>query len=304
MLRNCTRKFEADKCPLEYAKLQYRPSVVGNVIYMICFFILLGGQAFFGIRTKTYKYCAVVCLGIIGEIVGYIGRLMLYNNPYSMDSFLTNLVPLTIAPALITGGIYLCLGRVITAIGAENSRIGPKMYTYIFVGSDLFSLILQAVGGAMASMATDKDGQDLGVRIMIAGLIFQVVSMTVFFAIWGDFVLRTRKAKMSGSLARLQPPLYAHLRDDGLGVATILIYIRCIYRVAELWGGFQSHLANDEATFMIFEGPMIIIAVSAMTMFHPGTSCSQVQSTLKQHFQDCYLARHHCWTFTNRVSLL
>lgn len=43
-----------------------------------------------------------------------------------------------------------------------------------------------------------------------------------------------------------------------------------MYRVAELWGGFDSHLANDELTFMIFEGPMIITAVGAMTFFHPG----------------------------------
>lgn len=57
---------------------------------------------------------------------------------------------------------------------------------------------------------------------------------------------------------------------QGLFIATVLIFIRCIYRVAELWGGFDSHLANDEATFMIFEGPMIILAVAAMTIFHPG----------------------------------
>ncbi|CAI6333310.1 unnamed protein product [Periconia digitata] len=275
--RQCIKKFDPVKCSMDYAMLRYRPSIAGNSIYLVCFVILLAAHLFFGVRKKTYKYCGVVCLGIVGEIAGYVGRLMLYNNPYNMDNFLMNLVPLTIAPALFTGGIYLCLGRVITAIGAENSRIKPKMYTYIFVGADLVSLILQAIGGAMASMANDDDGRDLGVNIMIAGLIFQVVSMSLF-GIWGDFVLRTNKAKKNGTLSRIQPPLYSQLRSSGnlkwfqwsLAVATILIYIRCIYRVAELWGGFQSHLANDEVTFMIFEGPLIIIAVSAMAMFHPG----------------------------------
>jgi hypothetical protein len=46
--------------------------------------------------------------------------------------------------------------------------------------------------------------------------------------------------------------------------------VRCLYRAAELWEGFDSHLANDEATFMIFEGPMIILAVLCMTIYHPG----------------------------------
>jgi len=55
-----------------------------------------------------------------------------------------------------------------------------------------------------------------------------------------------------------------------LFVATILVFIRCIYRVAELWEGFSGHLANDEATFMVFEGPFIIGALALMTVFHPG----------------------------------
>jgi hypothetical protein len=55
-----------------------------------------------------------------------------------------------------------------------------------------------------------------------------------------------------------------------LFIATLLIFVRCFYRVAELWDGFSGHLANDEVTFMILEGPMIIGAVALMTIFHPG----------------------------------
>ncbi|KAF2638969.1 RTA1-domain-containing protein [Massarina eburnea CBS 473.64] len=269
---------KVDLCPMEWAILQYRPNLIGNIIYLTLFGVLLASQLFFGIRKKTYKYCATVCLGIIGEMVGYVGRLMVNKNPFPMDNFLINLVPLTVSPALLTGAIYLCLGRVIIAIGAENSRIRPKWYTYIFIGSDLLSLVLQAVGGAIASTADDKKGSDVGVKIMIAGLVFQVASMTAFFTIWGDFVLSVKKAGKKGTLARSQPPLYRGLRDSGilkwfqlsLFIATVLIFVRCIYRVAELWGGFDSHLANHELTFMIFEGPMIIGAVSAMTVMHPG----------------------------------
>ncbi len=44
-----------------------------------------------------------------------------------------------------------------------------------------------------------------------------------------------------------------------------------MYRVVELSGGFGGALANNQATFMVLEGPMVIIAVLAMTVFHPGT---------------------------------
>lgn len=55
-----------------------------------------------------------------------------------------------------------------------------------------------------------------------------------------------------------------------LFTATIAIFIRSIYRVAELQGGFSSKIANSQATFMIFEGPFMILAVTLLTIFHPG----------------------------------
>lgn len=53
-------------------------------------------------------------------------------------------------------------------------------------------------------------------------------------------------------------------------VATVFVFVRCVYRVAELWEGFSGHIANHEASFMVFEGPLIILAVAGMTVFHPG----------------------------------
>ena len=45
-----------------------------------------------------------------------------------------------------------------------------------------------------------------------------------------------------------------------------------MYRVAELAGGFDGALANDEVLFEILEGPMIMIATISVTVFHPGFS--------------------------------
>ncbi|KAF2128512.1 RTA1-domain-containing protein [Dothidotthia symphoricarpi CBS 119687] len=266
------------KCPEAWQKIEYQPNIPGNVIYMLCFLALAGGQVWYGVRNKTWSYMGTMVAGILGEMVGYIGRIMLSLNPFIMNNFLINLIPLTIAPALLTAGIYLCLGRVIVAKGSANSRLKPKMYTYIFVGCDLLALVLQAIGGGMAATARDKAGSRQGVNIMIAGLISQVITIALFLTIWGDFVLRTRHAKRSGTLSRTQPPLYSDLRSTknfqyfqwSLLVATVLIFVRCIYRVAELWEGFGGHLANHEASFMVFEGPAIILAVCAMTIFHPG----------------------------------
>lgn len=56
----------------------------------------------------------------------------------------------------------------------------------------------------------------------------------------------------------------------GLTLATVLILIRSIFRVAELAKGFQSKLANEEVPFMILEGAAMILATTIMTIFHPG----------------------------------
>lgn len=75
-------------CPIEMAIVSYQPNVAGNAIYAVCFIILLLIQLFFGIRKKTWTYMSAVCLGILGEIVGYCGRLLLHQNPFDMNNFL------------------------------------------------------------------------------------------------------------------------------------------------------------------------------------------------------------------------
>ena len=55
-----------------------------------------------------------------------------------------------------------------------------------------------------------------------------------------------------------------------IAIAAITIFIRCVYRVVELAGGFDGRIANMQVPFMILEGPMIMIAVLLMTIFHQG----------------------------------
>ncbi|KAF3049685.1 hypothetical protein E8E11_010144 [Didymella keratinophila] len=273
-----SRKYcKVGTCPTSWQVIDYRPSLAGNAIDMAMFILFLLTQAYFGVQHKTWKYTAILLTGLLGEIVGYAGRLMLHLNPFLMNNFLVNLIPLTLAPALFTAAIYLSLSRVFFILDPSNaySRLKPKLYTYIFVGCDLLALILQAIGGALAATAKDKRGSDQGVRVMIAGLISQVVTMAWFLALWADFVIRHRRAR---GRTTIKLGMYEALEaSDGfkwfqwsLFVATGLIFVRCVYRVVELWEGFGGHLANHEASFMVFEGPMIILAVGGLTWFHPG----------------------------------
>ncbi|KAG2009306.1 hypothetical protein GB937_007906 [Aspergillus fischeri] len=55
-----------------------------------------------------------------------------------------------------------------------------------------------------------------------------------------------------------------------LVVATITVYTRSNFRVAELNGGYDSDLANDEVTFVILEEAMVSITCLCLTIMHPG----------------------------------
>lgn len=110
-----------------------------------------------------------------------------------MTNDLSYLIPLTLGPAFLAASIYLCLARIVTVYGADLSRLRPRTYTIVFIACDFLSLVLQSVGGALAATSeTDADG-DTGVRIMVAGLAFQVFSLLLFMALWAEFVWTVRR---------------------------------------------------------------------------------------------------------------
>jgi uncharacterized membrane protein len=69
--------------------------------------------------------------GVILEVLGYAGRLMSWKDQWAEPGFLMQIVCLTIAPAFMAAGIYLCLRRIVYAFGPDNSRIKPELYTRI-----------------------------------------------------------------------------------------------------------------------------------------------------------------------------
>jgi hypothetical protein len=55
-----------------------------------------------------------------------------------------------------------------------------------------------------------------------------------------------------------------------IAIATLCIFIRCGFRVVELSDGFNGKLANQQESFMVLEGLMMVIAAIALTIYNPG----------------------------------
>jgi hypothetical protein len=163
-------------CPVEGTIYGYTPNLPANAFFAGFFGLAMIVHIIFGIRYKTWTYMIAIGLGCLAECGGYVGRILMHNNPWNDMAFNIQIVLLIFAPSFLAAGIYLTLKHVVLQFGQEWSRIRPNWYTYIFISCDISSLAMQSAGGAMAAMADpgEKIG-DIGTNLMIAGIIWQVV---------------------------------------------------------------------------------------------------------------------------------
>ncbi|KAK5656191.1 hypothetical protein OQA88_4951 [Cercophora sp. LCS_1] len=258
----------------------YELSLAANATFIALFGAsLLGFIGTYVVTRRGLVFTLTFLAGIILEILGYAGRVMSYNNRWDENGFLMQICCLTIGPAFLAGGVYLCLRRIVYAFGAENSRIAPETYTRFFIPCDVVSLVLQAAGGAMASIASQNDkSTKTGDNIMIAGLSFQVLTLLIFMAVSIDFGLNVlRRRRRLGTEAFDQSEDLVKLRGSfgfkgllvALALATICIFWRSVYRVAELSEGWDGPLMKRQDLFIGFEGVMIVVACFVLNVFHP-----------------------------------
>ncbi|KAJ9121459.1 hypothetical protein QFC22_002075 [Naganishia vaughanmartiniae] len=141
--------------------------------------------------------------GAVGECIGWSGRLWSsvaeHWNPadggfYDIDangtSFLMQISTLIISPAFMAAGNYILLGRIIPILGSKYSFIHPLSYTIVFVIGDLISLVIQAVGGGQASAADNLEDANKGAKVMVGGVMFQIVVMAAYSMVLVLFVYR------------------------------------------------------------------------------------------------------------------
>lgn len=159
----------------------------------------------------------------------------------------------------------------------ERARFRPKLYTFVFIAFDVIALILQATGGGIAASATAfSSTQKSGIDIMVAGVAWQVVALAIFAALAADYWLRVTRRDCQAYQMSLA---FENVRSRrafqpffliALCLSGVFIFIRSVFRCAELSDGFNGALANNEVTFMVLEGAMIILASGLLTVFHPG----------------------------------
>jgi hypothetical protein len=170
------------------------------------------------------------------------------------------------APTFFTAGIYILLGRFISLLGRESSLLRPALYLWIFCSCDFLSLVIQAVGGGMASEANEAGGDTKpSTDIMVAGIVIQLASITVFVFLALEFLRRTIRQDIIRSMKRTMVPLLC-----AMVLSILAIYVRSIYRTIELLQGWTGYLITTETYFVVLDGAMMVLAVVVFNVIHPG----------------------------------
>jgi hypothetical protein len=270
------------QCPVEGTIYGYYPNLGANAFFAAFFGLCLLVQAFQGVKYKTWTWLIALTLGCFGECVGYVGRIIMNDNPFSEAGFNMQITCLIIAPAFVTAGVYLTLKHVVLSFGEEHAWVPAKWYTRVFIACDIISLILQGAGGGTAATADDGSSLlDVGSDLMIAGIIFQVVVLVVFGALLVEYLVRVYRLRdtLAPSALKLAADTRFRAFMGAIFVAYICILTRCVYRIPEMTGGWRNEIMRNEVEFIVLDGVMIVIAVLALTIFHPGYCFPALAST-------------------------
>ncbi|CAE6474758.1 unnamed protein product [Rhizoctonia solani] len=179
-----------------------------------------------------------------------------------------------IAPSFMTAAMFLVLLKIINELGTMYSRMPPR-------------LLIQTAGGAMASFADTPDGAERSGKIMLGGIVTQLAAVILYTILGIEFAIRfSYDRPVRSKIVREIPkstgwlglPRRIVLMHTGLGIATVFIIIRSIYRTIELTDGWNGTVTSTEKWINWFDGAPIFMTMFAFNVFYPGHLLRNLES--------------------------
>ncbi|PYI02614.1 RTA1 like protein [Aspergillus sclerotiicarbonarius CBS 121057] len=245
----------------------YTPSTAAAIIFLLLFGGTTGYHIWLLIRNRTWFFITFVIGGLF-EVIGYAARTIsaTQNPAYTLLPFLIQTLLILLAPSLFAASIYMLLGRIIHLTdGDSRSIIRVRFLTIIFVCGDIVSFLVQVGGGGILSGAKSASQLSLGQKIIITGLVVQVVFFGLFVIVACVFHRRITARPTSTSLA-LTVPWKQYL--NVLYVASGLVLVRCLYRVVEYADSSEAFKTN-EAYVYVFDAVLMWIIEVVYVVYHP-----------------------------------
>lgn len=220
----------------------YSPSLVAAIMVAHVYFITTLVHVFQAIHYRA-RFCIPLLVGGLRETVGYAVRAAGTKYEQSIALYATQLTLVVLAPAcknpfvilvdilltiyeVVAAFNYMLFGRILRTYSSGTKstalRVSDSWVTRIFVGFDVISFLTQSAGAAMlAGSNGDIRKSDTGEKIVIGGLILQLIAFGFFTAAAVRFHLKLKRwQKLSGSVA--------HVRAREWRILLLCLYASCI----------------------------------------------------------------------------
>lgn len=240
----------------------YTPAFSLSLFAVIWFFLFLIAHA---AQVGIYRcwWFVTFPVGLVFEVVGYIARsLSAKKNPYNLLYFILNYFFIVTAPVFLAAGIYTILSALIPRLGRQYSFIPPKVVLWFFIASDVVATITQVAGAALIGVAqSNREDPTTANNILLGGLAYQVFSMGLYVILTMSFLFRARSV-----IPRRGLTVFSIV----FAIATVLIYLRTCFRLAETAEGLGGSLSSNEIYFACLEFAPVALAVLLYAIWFPG----------------------------------
>ncbi|KAJ9497271.1 hypothetical protein H2202_007075 [Exophiala xenobiotica] len=282
--------------PDEIDPYSYNPSLALSIIFTAIYLILSVCHMYLSLvyarkRPIRHKYTVCLFVAAVMSFVGWGMRILSieyrHSWPMSIIWYACSQSCVVIAPVFVCASLYLLLTRLISFnLPAEHKgqggggggrspqvflRLSPKWLGYLFLISDLACFNAQGGGSSIAGAGSWKGTlRTIGIDVILVGLALQVVTFTGFLTVLAMFQSRVNSMKD----VRLQSGAKKVIR--GVWIASILVQIRTVFRLAEFAMGDHGYLMTNEWCVYVFEGGPMVIATVILALYHPVIYMQQV----------------------------
>lgn len=265
----------------------YTPTLALSVLAIILYALLLILHAFRTYFHRLWAFSSLLLLTTLFEIIGYGARLESspppVGDPYMVIPFVIQYFFIVVAPVFLSAGLYTVLTSMIRhlspradVMGGEEMQapasdsLSPlglrrKAILAIFITADVISTIVQVAGAALIGSAeSNRKSPTTPNNILLAGLAFQAFSFLVYLILLFVFIYNARKSAASRGEGGMMGFSIAVI------AASLLVYFRTVFRLAETGEGINGYASSHEAFFGALEFAPVVLAVGILAWWHPG----------------------------------
>ncbi|KAF1811861.1 hypothetical protein P152DRAFT_377881, partial [Eremomyces bilateralis CBS 781.70] len=259
-----------DACNSNYF---YDPSFGANIAF----------AALFGLTSLAHiveacifkkRFCWVVIMGSLWEVAAFILRALGAWNQQNLGYLIGGNLFFLLAPLWINAFVYMTGARLIHFLVPEKriSFVKASSISKYFIWLDIFSFLIQGVGGSMLSDTDDTGGTQttrIGLIVYRVGIGIQELFILGFFAVTIQFHRQTVRLEEMGLVS---PNIKWRALTWAMYVVLVLITVRIVFRIVEFSSGVSDDnpLLSHEGFVLCLDALPMVLALLLTNVVHPG----------------------------------